>query len=179
MISQDYALSALTKERYKFINELLEQVLSPIPKSSLANPFSGTHFLFHTSLSPTSPVILILFLYSYFTYTHILLYIGHAADLNAFGWAFAAVSSRALRSPDLISLTDEGPTLVPGIDLASHSIHPNCEILSTEENFYLVTKRVVKAGEEVTVDYGPLTNEELLSDYGAHACTVYVTEYVV
>ena len=99
-----------------------------------------------------------------YTYMHICA--GHAADLNAFGWAFAAVSSRALRSPDLISHTDEGPTLVPGIDLASHSIQPNCEILATEENFYLVTKRGVKEGEEVTVNYGPLSNEELLSDYG-------------
>lgn len=89
---------------------------------------------------------------------------GFSPDINAFGWAFAAAASRALRNPDVVG--EDGPTLVPGIDLTSHSFRPNCEVISTEENYFLIAKRAVAAGEALTVNYGEFSNAQLLADYG-------------
>ena len=89
---------------------------------------------------------------------------GHVADVNAFGWGFATAASRALRNPDVIG--DDGHVMVPLIDIASHSFNPNCIIINSESSFLLRTIKDVKEGEELTINYGPLSNEELLEDYG-------------
>ena len=89
---------------------------------------------------------------------------GHVADVNAFGWGFATAASRALRNPDVIG--DDGHVMVPLIDIASHSSDPNCIIVNSESSFLLRTIKNVKEGEELTINYGPLSNEELLEDYG-------------
>ena len=63
-------------------------------------------------------------------------------------------------------VSEDGPTLVPGIDLASHSFTPNCEVIATEENYFLISKKEVAAGEALTINYGKLSNSQLLADYG-------------
>lgn len=89
---------------------------------------------------------------------------GNSADVNAFGWGFASAASRALRNPNVIK---EGEyALVPGIDIVSHSFTPNCEIVDTGPCYVLRTLCQVGKDEELTVNYGPFSNDELLSDYG-------------
>lgn len=92
------------------------------------------------------------------------MYSGFSPDINAFGWAFATASTRALRNPDVVN--EDGPTLVPGIDFASHSFSPNCEVIATEENYFLIAKKDVAIGEALTINYGEFSNAQLLADYG-------------
>ena len=91
---------------------------------------------------------------------------GVQVDTNALGWALAAVSSRAFRT--------RGPSLpaslLPLIDLANHSFEPSAEVKVEERGgvrgISLVSKREIKKDEEITLSYGPLTNDFLLLDYG-------------
>jgi len=91
-------------------------------------------------------------------------FLSQSADVNAFGWAFAAAASRALRNPAVIQKS--GHVLVPVIDIASHSFEPTCEVVDTGDAFELRALRAVQAGFELTINYGPLSNDELFSDYG-------------
>jgi len=90
---------------------------------------------------------------------------GNSADVNAFGWGFASASSRALRNPAVVG-QDGGAVMVPGIDLASHSFVPNCQVIDDGAFYVLKTLTHIQAGQEMTIDYGPWSNDELLSDYG-------------
>lgn len=134
---QDLALTQQSRERCRFLSEFVQQVLTPIS---------------HITTSTQHPFVF------------------QKVDLNSFGWAFGAVSSRAIRSFDDSSASSSesgGPALVPGIDLLSHDpIHPNCEIIITPENYFLISTKDIRKHEELTVSYGPLSNEELLIDYG-------------
>ena len=58
--------------------------------------------------------------------------------------------------------------MVPGIDIAEHSCKPTCEVINSDEHgmFLLRTLKTVEAGGALTIDYGPLSNDELLADYG-------------
>lgn len=86
---------------------------------------------------------------------------GNRVDVNALGWGFACASSRAIRSTD-----DDDAVLIPGIDFASHSFDANCALVTKENSFDLVTTKTLNPFEELTITYGPLTNDDLLSDYG-------------
>eukprot|EP00981_Chlorochromonas_danica_P000953 scaffold229_cov155-Ochromonas_danica.AAC.1 len=86
---------------------------------------------------------------------------GNRVDVNALGWGFACASSRAVRSTDV----DEA-VLIPGIDFASHSFDANCALVTKENSFDLVTTKALTPFEELTMIYGPLSNDDLLSDYG-------------
>lgn len=91
-------------------------------------------------------------------------FLSQSADVNAFGWAFAAAASRALRNPSAIKST--GHVMVPVIDIASHSFVPNCEVVDVGDAFELRAMHHIPAGFELTINYGPLSNDELFSDYG-------------
>ena len=58
--------------------------------------------------------------------------------------------------------------MVPGIDLADHSPNPTCTVTQDPElkSFTLKAVRRLEKGEGLTIDYGPLSSDELLSDYG-------------
>jgi len=90
---------------------------------------------------------------------------GNSADVNAFGWGFASASSRALRSHQVVG-PEGGAVMIPGIDLASHSLKPNCQVVDEGSFFSLITTQGVEFGGELTIDYGAMSNEELLSDFG-------------
>jgi hypothetical protein len=90
---------------------------------------------------------------------------GHRVDVNVFGWCFAIASSRALRGPRILK-ENSGKVLVPGVDMISHSFSPNCEVVPARDGFFVVTKTAIQEGEEITIDYGPLSNKELLCDFG-------------
>lgn len=91
---------------------------------------------------------------------------GHTADVNALGWGFAIASSRAIRFIDGAKVLDDEIVLVPGIDMASHSPSPTCKVIHKDGCYELVTTRAVTPGEELTIDYGPLSNDELLGNFG-------------
>ena len=57
---------------------------------------------------------------------------------------------------------------MPGIDLADHHPDPSCLVREDAGNslFTLVSTRKIEKGESLTIDYGPLSSDELLSDYG-------------
>lgn len=89
---------------------------------------------------------------------------GHKPSLDSFGWAFGVATSRAIRIPEVIG--EEGPVIVPLIDIASHSFDPNCEVVLDADGYELRTLFDVDVGSELAIKYGTLTNEELFSDYG-------------
>lgn len=79
------------------------------------------------------------------------------------GWGFACAASRALRLPSDVG---EGAVLVPLLDLAAHSLRPSFEVADGGDSFLLRALVDAPAGAEVTISYGPLGNEALLSDFG-------------
>lgn len=87
---------------------------------------------------------------------------GCRVDLNAMGWALAAVSSRAFRT--------RGPAhpaaMLPLVDMANHSFDPNVEVLPVEGGVGLFARKKVSAGEPLLLSYGKLSNDFLLMDYG-------------
>eukprot|EP00879_Flechtneria_rotunda_P001900 GHRR01002073.1.p1 GENE.GHRR01002073.1~~GHRR01002073.1.p1 ORF type:complete len:603 (+),score=223.44 GHRR01002073.1:581-2389(+) len=87
---------------------------------------------------------------------------GVLVDINAIGWAFAVVTSRAFRVA--------GPTapaaLLPLIDIANHSFSPNCEVVPMQGGVAMIAKRQIAAGEPLLLSYGKLSNDFLLMDYG-------------
>ena len=93
---------------------------------------------------------------------------GYKPSVDAFGWAFAAASSRAFRSKDLISEEDGGEVLIPLLDLISHSNRPNCQVVLNRDNhtYELITLQPIDKGQEITINYGPFSNEEFFGDYG-------------
>lgn len=89
---------------------------------------------------------------------------GHKADMNAFGWGFATAASRTIRDVEVVG--ENGQVMIPIIDIASHSFTPNCKIVNNGTYFLLQANRPIHANEEITINYGPLSNDELLEDYG-------------
>lgn len=67
---------------------------------------------------------------------------GCRVDLNAMGWALAAVSSRAFRT--------RGPAhpaaMLPLVDMANHSFDPNVEVLPVEGGVGLFARKKVGGG---------------------------------
>ena len=64
-------------------------------------------------------------------------------------------------------LTD-GQVMVPGIDLADHNPNPTCHLIQDRNNtfFSLIANKKIEIGDSLTINYGPLSSDELLSDYG-------------
>jgi hypothetical protein len=152
LLLQDYSAIKQTRSRCRFLGEFASSVLLPLRRTGQGtDPFRG------------------------------------AVDVNTLGWGFICAASRAIRS--LVKLQqqtgrdgdgDEGetavvvalesPVLIPGVDLMGHSVRPNCEVVESSEEVdgaYLVRAlQPISAGDELTISYGPLSNDELLCDYG-------------
>ena len=58
--------------------------------------------------------------------------------------------------------------MVPGIDLADHDPNPTCHLIQDRNNtfFSLIANKKIEIGDSLTINYGPLSSDELLSDYG-------------
>ncbi len=95
---------------------------------------------------------------------------GHAADVNALGWGFASASSRAIRN-NVIQCDSKKDTtfeaiMIPYLDIVSHSISPSCYIYDNGDSYQLRSYRDIVNGEELTISYGNLSNDDLFGDYG-------------
>lgn len=58
--------------------------------------------------------------------------------------------------------------MVPGIDLADHDETPTCKVSQNHDKicYQLISLKHIKKGENLSINYGPLSNDEFLSDYG-------------
>ena len=56
--------------------------------------------------------------------------------------------------------------MVPLIDVADHSVQPSCRVVDAGLDFELIAVSDLPAESEVTISYGPLSNEELFIDHG-------------
>ncbi|XP_078433030.1 rubisco methyltransferase family protein isoform X2 [Wolffia australiana] len=98
---------------------------------------------------------------------------GQCVDASSVGWAMSAVSSRAFRlSGEVVQDGSNAgvPMLLPLIDMCNHSFNPNAFILQ-ERNVpeYLVeviSETSIDNNAPVTLNYGSLTNDLFLLDYG-------------
>ena len=87
---------------------------------------------------------------------------GVSVGADALGWAIAACSSRA-------AMVGSERVLCPIIDIGNHAPKgaANTEIRATLGGaLELVCTRPIGLGEEVTYDYGELTSDDFLLDYG-------------
>jgi len=100
---------------------------------------------------------------------------GQHVDAAALGWAMSAVSTRAFRLQ--VDIMSDGkrvrtPMLLPLIDMCNHNFNPNARVV--QETDYGSDKAFVKVVSEeqiqehapILLDYGPLTNDLFLIDYG-------------
>ena len=93
---------------------------------------------------------------------------GLDVSADALGWATACASSRAFR----VAGPDHPPSMLPLIDVANHSFEPTATVRPAfgegvgRGAVELAARRDVSAGEPVTLDYGALTNDHFLLDYG-------------
>ena len=93
---------------------------------------------------------------------------GLDVSADALGWATACASSRAFR----VAGPDHPPAMLPLIDVANHSFEPTATVRPAfgegvgRGAVELAARRDVAAGEPVTLDYGALTNDHFLLDYG-------------
>ena len=93
---------------------------------------------------------------------------GLDVSADALGWATACASSRAFR----VAGPDQPPAMLPLIDVANHSFEPTATVRPGfgegvgRGAVELAARRDVAAGEPVTLDYGALTNDHFLLDYG-------------
>ena len=103
------------------------------------------------------------------------------SEFEAFGsssyddwlWADQVFWSRVLSVP-AFSLDPESPhssealCMIPFLDFANHSFHPNCrwEVDVTSKSILLITTCPVKSNSELTISYGDKPNSELLFIHG-------------
>ena len=86
-------------------------------------------------------------------------------DANALGWASACASSRAFKVRGPTST----PSMLPVIDVCNHSFTPSATVRLLESgdgDVELVATRELDAGEAIELNYGNLSNDDLLLDYG-------------
>ena len=86
---------------------------------------------------------------------------GQSIAPSLLGWAMSAVSSRAFSF-------HSHRRLLPLIDMANHSFTPSTRIESTDSQPYITmyATRDLQAGDELTINYGPHSNDAYLIDYG-------------
>ncbi|KAJ3694849.1 hypothetical protein LUZ60_000226 [Juncus effusus] len=95
---------------------------------------------------------------------------GKDVNSSALGCAMSAVSSRAFR------LHDKGdsvvPMLLPLIDMCNHSFSPSARIVQDRDasspnlSIKVVANNQIEENTQVTLNYGNLSNDFLLLDYG-------------
>lgn len=100
---------------------------------------------------------------------------GQDVNASSLGWAMAAVSSRAFRLHGELLPNGEHsdvPMLLPLIDMCNHSFHPNARIVqekdigSSKMAVKVVTEARIEQDTPVTLNYGCLSNDLFLLDYG-------------
>lgn len=100
---------------------------------------------------------------------------GQDIDASSLGWAMSAVSSRAfLLHRDKLSegVLNDMPMMLPLIDMCNHSFDPNAKIIQDQdvENSQLIVKVVakkdIKRNDPLELNYGCLSNDLFLLDYG-------------
>ncbi|KAL2607884.1 hypothetical protein R1flu_026457 [Riccia fluitans] len=96
---------------------------------------------------------------------------GQQVDGGALGWAMSAVSSRAFRLQNKKS-GDSERVLLPLIDMCNHSFAPNARLeqIPTADNsdykLQVVAESSLESGTPLSLNYGALSNDLLLLDYG-------------
>ncbi|XP_068663842.1 uncharacterized protein [Aristolochia californica] len=94
---------------------------------------------------------------------------GQDVNASSLGWAMSAVSSRAFR---LHGLHNDVPMMLPLIDMCNHSFHPNAQIIQEQgiSNSRMLVKvvaeKLIEQGDPVMLNYGHLSNDFFLLDYG-------------
>ena len=88
---------------------------------------------------------------------------GRTVDANALGWAYACASSRAFR----IAGPEYPAAMLPLIDVANHSFDPTAMVRPAPGGaIEMAATKSLKTGDEVSLNYGNLTNDAFLLDYG-------------
>ena len=91
---------------------------------------------------------------------------GYSVGADALGWAFACASSRAFR----VAGEGKPAAMLPLIDVANHSFEASAEVRAAMGEgpgaIEMVASRPLRAGDEVTLNYGNLSNDHFLLDYG-------------
>ena len=67
----------------------------------------------------------------------------------------------------------DGKTLKNKARYINHSCDPNCEVLITQRTIWIVAKRDIQAGEELSYNYG-FTAKQYRCTCGAHNCCGYI-----
>ena len=97
---------------------------------------------------------------------------GEPLPLDQFLWAFSVISSRHLTLNNNNSADDQHLLVMPLLDFLNHSPEPNVVALPfhdkiNNESFVLIQAlRDIKKGEQLLMNYGPLSNSHLLYKYG-------------
>jgi hypothetical protein len=88
---------------------------------------------------------------------------GVAVNADALGWALAATTSRAFR----VFGPERPAALLPLIDMANHSFTPNATVTPDGSGGVRMTAVApIPKGAPVLLNYGALSNDFLLLDYG-------------
>ncbi|SJM83748.1 related to Ribosomal N-lysine methyltransferase 1 [Zygosaccharomyces bailii] len=88
-------------------------------------------------------------------------------SFSAFLWAHLILLSRAFPEYIIHPGCNEGSViLLPLLDLLNHDAYTKVQWYSTNNNFYYEKLETTGAGQELTNNYGPKGNEELLMGYG-------------
>ncbi|KAK6921614.1 SET domain [Dillenia turbinata] len=96
---------------------------------------------------------------------------GQEVDASSLGWAMSAVSSRAFRLHGDKDGTEGGiPMMLPLIDMCNHSFSPNAQIVQERDavgkEMLVVSKAEIKQDSPLLLNYGCLSNDLFLLDYG-------------
>ncbi|XP_024991872.1 fructose-bisphosphate aldolase-lysine N-methyltransferase, chloroplastic [Cynara cardunculus var. scolymus] len=97
---------------------------------------------------------------------------GKDVDASSLGWAMSAVSSRAFRLSFQNRNHGDVRMMLPLIDMCNHSFNPNAEIIQEQGSgdpkmlVKVVAGMNIKEHDHLTLNYGCLSNDLLLLDYG-------------
>ncbi|KAG7593023.1 SET domain [Arabidopsis thaliana x Arabidopsis arenosa] len=101
---------------------------------------------------------------------------GQDVNASALGWTMSAVSTRAFRLHGNKKLrggsSDDVPMMLPLIDMCNHSFKPNVKIIQEQNGaesntlVKVVAETEVKENDPLLLNYGCLSNDFFLLDYG-------------
>lgn len=100
---------------------------------------------------------------------------GQSIDASSLGWAMSAVSSRAFRlhHEKIHDGTQvDAAMMLPLIDMCNHSFNPNVQIVQQQDAknpdvlVKVVAERQIKQNDPLLLNYGCLSNDYFLLDYG-------------